>query len=356
MSTQELDQAKLEAFGGQMLGVLNGGFLALLISIGHRTGLFDLLAGMEPATSVEIAEAAGLDERYVRELLGGLVVGGILEYDSEGERFSLPPEHAAFTTRAAGGDNMAFFAQYVGLCGLVEDGVVEAFKKGGGVPYSAYPKFQQIQAEESAQTFDAILIDIVLPLAEGIPERLREGIEVADIGCGQGHAVNLMAQAFPASNFVGFDFSEEGAAAGRAEAAALGLHNARFKVEDVALIGEHDRFDLITAFDVIHDLARPAETLSRIHTALKPDGTFLVVDIQASSKLEENVEHPLGPLLYGASVFHCMTVSLAQGGPGLGTVWGEQKAQEMLRDAGFSSVELKKLEGDFFHAFYVCRK
>lgn len=356
MATTELDQGRLEAFGGRMLGLLNDGFLSLLVSIGHQTGLFDTMAGLPPSTSEEIAEATGLHERYIREWLGGMVVGRIVEYDPAERRYALPPEHAAMLTRTAGADNMAFFAQYVGLCGIVEPKVVDAFRKGGGVPYSEYPDFQRLQAEESAQTFDAILVDVVLPLVAELPERLASGIDVADVGCGQGHAVNLMAKAFPLSRFVGYDFSEEGIAAARADAEALGLHNAGFQVRDIANLDERERYDFVTAFDVVHDLARPEETLRGIYEALKPGGAFLMVDIQASSNLEENLDHPLGPLLYAASVMHCTTVSLAQGGPGLGMVWGEQKATEMLREAGFAEVEAKKLEGDFFHAFFICRK
>lgn len=356
MDTTELNPERLEAFGSRMLGLLNDGFLSLLVSIGHQCGIFDAMAGLRPSTSEEIAEATGLQERYVREWLGGMVVGRIADYDPAARRYVLPPEHAALLTRSAGADNMAFFAQYVALAGLVEPKVVEAFRKGGGVPYSEYPDFQRLQAEESAQTFDGILIDVVLPLVEELPERLAAGIQVADVGCGQGHAVNLLAKAFPASRLVGYDFSEEGIAAARAEAKARGLENARFEVGDIMKLDERERYDLVTAFDVVHDLARPEETLRGIRDALEPGGVFLMVDIQASSNLEENLDHPLGPMLYAASVMHCMTVSLAQGGPGLGTVWGEQKATEMLREAGFAEVEVKKLEGNVFHAFYVCRK
>jgi len=356
MSTVELDQAKAEAFAGRLLDVLNGGFLSLLVSAGYRTNLFETLAELPPSTSEEIASAAGLQERYVREWLGGMVVGGIVEYDPKAARYALPQEHAYFVTRAGGPDDMAFFAQYVALCGQIEDDVVECFRKGGGVPYERYPNFQELQAEETARTFDALLVDAFVPLVPGLPERLEQGIDVLDIGCGRGHAMNLLAQMYPNSRFAGYDFSEEGIAGARAEADTLGLGNVRFAVRDVTRLDEPGAYDLVTAFDVVHDLARPQDTLAAVHGALHDDGVFFMVDIQASSHLHENVDHPLGPLLYGASVFHCMTVSLAQDGAGLGTVWGEQLATDLLRDAGFPTVEVKHLEGDVFHAFFIARK
>jgi len=356
MTTETIDQAKAGAFAGQMVGILNGSILGLMTSIGHRTGLFDKMAELPPSTSEQIAQATGLNERYVREWLGAMVTGRFMEYDPAGKTYRLPPEHAASITRAAGPNNLAAFMQFGALMGNVEDQIVDCFQKGGGVPYSAYPKFQQLMAEESAQVFDATLIDVTLPLVPGLVDRLKSGIEVADISCGQGHAINLMAKAFSNSHFVGYDFSEDGISAGKAEAKQLGLTNARFEVKDVAELSETAKYDLITVFDAIHDQAQPRKVLANISCALKPDGVFLCVDIQASSNLEENMQHPLAPLLYGVSTLHCMTVSLALNGEGLGTVWGEQKARELLTEAGFKRIDVEHVEGDIFNSYYVCRK
>lgn len=356
MTTMELDQAKAEAFGGQMVGILNSGLLAFMTSIGHRTGLFDKMATLSPSTSQQIADATSLNERYVREWLGAMVTGRIIEYDPANGTYRLPPEHAASLTRAAGPGNLAAMIQFMALMGNVEDQIVDCFKNGGGVPYSAYPKFQKIMAEESAQVFDATLINVTLPLVPGLVDRLKEGIDVADVGCGQGHAINLMAQAFSNSRFIGYDFSEEGVAAGKAEAKAMGLSNADFEAKDVSTLDGSRKFDLITVFDAIHDQAQPAEVLKGISDSLKADGVFLCVDVAASSKLEENMDHPLGPMLYAVSTLHCMTVSLALNGTGLGTVWGEQKAKEMLKDAGFNQIETKSVEGDIINAYYIATK
>ncbi len=349
-----MDQAKAEAFAGRMTALLNDAFVGMLVSIGHQTRLFDAMAELPAASSDAIAQAAGLQERYVREWLGGMVVARIVSYDPATQTYVLPREHAAFLTRSAGADNLAFFTQYIRLLSAVEGDVVRAFREGGGVGYEKYPDFQRLQAEESARLYDTALVEAILPLADGVVERLRSGIDVIDLGTGQGHAVNVMARAFPNSRFVGVDFSAEGIEAARAEAASWKLPNARFEVADIAA-GLPGEFDLVTAFDVIHDLAKPKVVLANISRALRPEGVFLMMDMAASSHLEENLDHPFGPALYGASVMHCMTVSLAQGGEGLGTMWGEQVAQEYLKEAGFSHVQVHHLEGDPMHAFYVAR-
>jgi 2-polyprenyl-3-methyl-5-hydroxy-6-metoxy-1,4-benzoquinol methylase len=356
MTTVELDQDKAERFAEKMVGVINQASTATLCSIGHQTGLFDTLSDLPPATSEQIAKAARLEERYVREWLGGVVVSGIVEYAPKTRTYWLPPEHAGVLTRAAGPDNLAFFAQYFALIGKVEQEVVQAFKNGGGVPYSSFETFQAIQAEETARVYDATLVDKMVPLVPGLPERLTRGVDVLDIGCGAGHAMNLLAQAYPNSRFAGYDISEEGIGLARAEAERFGLTNTRFEVRDVSDLGEVERYDLITAFDTIHDQAQPRKVLKTVHRALRPDGTFLMQDIAASSNLEENVGNPMAPLLYTISVTHCMTVSLAQGGEGLGTVWGEQKARELLAEAGFTRIDTDAVEGDILNIFYIVRK
>jgi SAM-dependent methyltransferase len=351
-----LDTARIETFGARMGGLLNDGMLTLLMSIGHQVGLFDTLAELPPATSREIAGATGLNERYVREWLGAMTVAGVIEYDAVGRTYWLPREHAAFLTRAAGPQNLAGATQFIALLAGVESRLVECFRRGGGVPYAEFTEFHRLMAEDSGAVFDAALLDSILPLVVGIPDRLADGIAVADIGCGSGHAINLIASAYPRSRCVGYDFSTEAVAAARAEASALGLANAEFVVRDVATLGECERFDLITAFDAIHDQAHPADVLAGIAAALRPGGVFLMVDIEASSNLEDNVDHPFATFLYGVSTMHCMTVSLSLGGDGLGTVWGRQKALEMLTDAGFTSVTRAQVEADAFNAYYIARK
>jgi 2-polyprenyl-3-methyl-5-hydroxy-6-metoxy-1,4-benzoquinol methylase len=347
-------EERAAAFGERMLGVLNDAMLSLMLSIGHRTGLFDTMSAMRAATSTEIAERSGLNERYVREWLAAMTVGRIVDYDPAARTYVLPPEHAATLTRAAGPDNLAMFMQYSALLGSVEGAVVECFRGGGGVPYSAFPDFHRVMAEESAQVIDATLVDVTLALKPGLIERLTRGIDVADVGCGSGHAINVMAAAFPASRFTGFDFSAEAVGRGREEAKALGLTNARFEQQDVAELAHVAAFDFITTFDAIHDQARPDLVLAGIRRALKPGGLYLCVDIAASSNLEDNIDHPIGMYIYAASTMHCMTVSLARDGMGLGTAWGQQLATTMLGNAGFSTIDVQHVDGDIQNVYYLC--
>lgn len=358
MATQALsfDPAKAEAFANRMLDILNSGAIALMTSIGHRTELFDTLAELPPSTSQQIATAAGLNERYVREWLGTMVTGRIVAYNPIDKTYILPAEHAAFLTRAAASDNIAPFAQYIPLLGAVEEQVIDCFYQGGGVPYSEYKRFHAVMAEDSGQTIVSALFEHVLPLIPGLIEVLQEGIDVLDVGCGSGRALNKLAEAFPKSRFRGYDFSGEAIANANAEAQLRKLHNVQFEVKDAATLKECDRYDLITTFDAIHDQAKPDRVLQNIYRALRPDGVYLMQDIRAATDVGENLEHPVAPLLYTVSCMHCMTVSLAYGGMGLGAMWGQEKALQMLAEAGFKQVEIKQLAHDFQNNYYILRK
>ena len=185
----------------------------------------------------------------MREWLGGVVAGRIVDYDPAAQTYSLPPHRAAVLTRAAGPDNLARVAQFIPLLGEVEQKVIGCFRNGGGLSYSDYPRFHTLMAEQSGEVFDAALIDVILPMVDGLPERLRAGVDVADFGCGSGHAINVMAQAFPASRFVGIDFSHEGLAVGAARGPAARADERTFEAADVAELDAADAFDVITAFD-----------------------------------------------------------------------------------------------------------
>ena len=204
----------------------------------------------------------------------------------------------------------------------------------------------------SRPRYDELLFSAYLGRPEGIVPRLEAGIRVADVGCGSGHCVTLMARRFPKSTFVGYDISEAGIASARGAAAGVG--NASFVVQDVAKLETRIPFDLITAFDAIHDPADPAGVLRRVRAALAPGGTFLMLDVCASSELADNVGLPMAPYLYTMSTMHCMSVSLAAGGPGLGTAWGHQVATRMLREAGFDDVQLFE-RIDPANSLYVAR-
>jgi 2-polyprenyl-3-methyl-5-hydroxy-6-metoxy-1,4-benzoquinol methylase len=353
------DADRASTFAGTVLDVLNHGALALMVSIGHRTGLFDAMRGLRPSTSAEIAATAGLSERYVREWLGAMVTGGIIEVDETSTRYTLPDEHAAALTRAAGMDNMAAFAQYVSLLGGVEDDIVECFLKGGGVPYEKFPRFHAVMAEDSGQSVMSALETHIIPLVPGLHERLTRGARMLDAGCGAGRILTRFAELYPNSRFTGLDLSPDAIALATAGAAARGLTNVEFHARDLS---DFDRtadpgaFDVVATFDAVHDQAQPLKLLQGIRRALTPDGIYIMQDIKGSSYVRNNIGHPLGPFLYTVSTMHCMTVSLAQGGEGLGAMWGEENTREYLQRAGFRSVEKHELAHDIQNNWYVVRK
>jgi ubiquinone/menaquinone biosynthesis C-methylase UbiE len=353
------DAAKAEAFGGRLVKALNDAALCLMASIGHRTGLFDAMRDQQPLTSREVAARAGLNERYVREWLGAMVTSGVVSVDPQSVRYQLPPEHAAYLTRAAAADNLAVFAQYVPLLGNVEDDIVECFKNGGGVPYARFPRFHAVMAEDSGLSVLSALESHILPLVPGVAEQLERGARVLDVGCGSGRIVNRLAGLFPKSRFLGMDLSEEALRAARDEAAVKGLANVEFVAVDLAdfdRTAESESFDFITTFDAVHDQGKPLNVLKGIHRALASDGVYLMQDIKGSSHAYNNINHPIGTFLYTVSCLHCMTVSLAQGGEGLGAMWGEEKTREYLQLAGFRSVEKHELAHDIQNNWYVVRK
>ena len=355
----EFDSAKAEAFANKLLTAVNHGALCLMASIGHRTGLFDAMRGLPPSTSEEIAKKAGLNERYVREWLGAMVTAEVVDVDPTSTRYSLPAEHAAHLTRAAGADNIAVWTQYIPLLAGVEEEIVECFRKGGGVPYARFPRFHAVMAEDSGLTVMSSLESHILPLVPGLTGRLAEGIRVLDVGCGSGRVMIRLAELYPNSRFAGMDLSPEAIADARGEALQQGLKNVEFTERDLTgfdRTAEPESFDFITTFDAVHDQARPLDVLKGIHRALKPDGLYLMQDIRGSSHVHKNIGHPLGTFLYTCSTMHCMTVSLAQGGEGLGAMWGEEKTREYLEKAGFRSIETHQLAHDIANNWYVVKK
>ncbi|WP_275288312.1 class I SAM-dependent methyltransferase [Halomonas elongata] len=350
-------ESTTDDFETRLVQALNHGGLLLLTSIGYRTGLLEALAGQSPLTSQALAERSGLQERYVREWLGGMVAAEVVETDPGTARYWLPDERAALLTDR-GEANLAVYAQFMPLLGSVEDDVVRCFHEGGGVPYDRYPRFQEVMASDSGQTVLPALFDAILPLAPGLTDRLEAGIRVLDCACGRGRALLAMAERFPASRFTGYDLSEEAIAWAREQAGRAGLTNLTFEVRDLSDFddtAEPGAFELVTTFDGIHDQARPRRLLAGIHRSLTDDGIYLVQDIHASSHHHQDREHPLGAILYAVSLSHCMTVSLAQGGEGLGTMWGRERALAYLEEAGFRDIHVHQLEHDIQNDYFVCR-
>lgn len=352
----EAEFSGAEHFAGFLMQTYTGAAVTLCVHIGQQTGLWERLAA-GPATSTELADRAGLSERHVREWLSAVTCAGIVEFDEATRRFSLPDDHAAVLTGSTAA-NVAPIAGSFVVAGRLAPDLINTFVTGGGLPYSAYePDFTDLQDAANRRTYDETLVDGYLAAVDGLTERLTAGARVVDIGCGTGHCVNLMARAFAASSFVGYDVLEESLGRARAEAAAMGLTNVAFERRDCSALDEvADRFDVVTAFDVIHDLAFPAEALAGIESLLTDDGVFVMVDTKLSSYLENNVDVPTATLTYVASLVHCMQVSLAAGGVGLGSAWGHEMAVEMLMKAGFSDIRITETPKDPFDNIYVCRR
>ena len=357
---KDFDTARTEAFGNRMEELFNQMGLVLMLDIGHKTGLLDVLGGLPPATSGEIAQAAGLDERYLREWLGCLACAEVVEYVPETAMFALPAEHAVWLTRnrpgfapGSGFPGADLLAETFGILSEVQPLVTDCFRDGGGVPYSVYGRFHELMVRDRNAFFDRILRPSVLPLFPGWGKAMAGGAAVADFGCGSGHVLHLLAQAYPVSEFVGYDISPADIGRARTAASRLGLVNVRFHLADVAGLALEGVYDYALAFDSIHDLAQPAQALRRVARSLKPGGALVMQEFAASSRLEENLDHPLGPWLYAQSVLYCMTVSLSQGGAGLGCMWGKERALALLAAAGFSEVAVRRTEADPYSDYFL---
>lgn len=350
--TAEADPA-VEAFAQKLMATANGAASALMISIGHRTGLFDAMAGAGRLDSPTLAARAGLDERYVREWLGAMATARIVEIDPDGTRFALPDAHAALLASDAP-MSLANVFQFIAVLGGVETGIVECFRRGGGLSYDAYDRFHEVMAAESDQTAVAALAPHILPLVPGLSDRLQRGIAVADIGCGEGRALLLLAALFPASRFTGYDLCADTIERARTDAAAKGLANVAFEQVDATRLPE-GAFDCIFTFDAIHDQAHPDRVLANIRRALNPGGVYIMQEIDAQTGVANNLDHPMGPWVYTISCMHCMSVSLGQGGQGLGAAWGEQLAADHLAAAGFGRVERQRLPHDPLNLYFVAR-
>jgi SAM-dependent methyltransferase len=240
--------------------------------------------------------------------------------------------------------------------GAVQHRVLECFRSGAGMSYDEYPHFHEIMAEDSAGTVTASLFDHVLPLAPDLTARLERGIDVLDAGCGRGSALRALAARFPASRFVGYDLCADAVAFANDAARQADLSNVVFEARDLTGYAERDRFDLVTSFDAVHDQKDPQGLIRSLHDALRPGGVYLMQDIGGSARLENNLEFPMASLLYAVSCAHCTPVSIAQGGPGLGTMWGWETAEAFLRAAGFARVTRHVLDHDPMNVWFVARR
>lgn len=342
------DPAKVEAFVGKVLTDSAGLTTTLVAALGDRLGLYKELAGSGPATSAELAARTGIHERYAREWLAANLAAGYLAYEPKSRRFTLPPEHVPALAQEKG---PFFFGgvheMLVGFSSVYEE-LAKAFKSGGGVPQDKYPAtVYEGMSRFTDGWFENLLLPVWIPALPDLKKALERGIAVADVGCGRGRALIKLAQAFPKSRFTGFDVFGPSLQQAKEEAQAAGVADrVRFQETDVSK-GLPESYDLITTFDVIHDAADPGRLLRTIRQALKPGGTYLNLEINCSDKVEDNAG-PLGAFFYGASIFYCMTTSLAHEGAALGTCGlSPAKLQELGSQAGFTTIRKLPLENPF---------
>jgi SAM-dependent methyltransferase len=309
-----------------MRSQLNEAMLALMTSIAHRTGLFETMARLPPSTSQTIATAAALDERYVREWLAAMVTGRIVDYDGARGTYRLPPEHAASLT--GGADNLGGRARWVAALGQLEGAVVECFRSGGGLAPAVFEPLRALEAE--GEEDDGDLTEALISALPELGARLEAGIDVLHLRREDLAGSSPVAARFPASRHV--------------EARAPG-----------GLKGG-PAYDLVIARAVLHDHPDPAGLLRAVHASLRPGGQLLCLEAAASSHLADNLEHPLGPMLYALSTMRSLPSSLAGQGAALGVMWGEECARQMLVAAGFGLVTITRLEGDCDSNCFVARK
>lgn len=344
--------AKVEAFAGKLLPILSGAMVSHMIDLGDRTGLFASAAA--GGTSQEIADRAGAHERYVREWLGCMAVTGIVDYDAASDIYSLPPEHAVLLV---GPGSMAPIARANTTLAPHVSGVARVFREGGGVPYSDYaPEFTEAMDGLGRGAFDQFLVQAYLPMAPGLTDLLAAGATAADFACGTGHALTVLARAYPNSTFTGYDSDPFAIERAKAEAAEQGLKNVSFELADILKTAPSQPLDAAFMFDALHDQVDPAGVLAVVHRSLKPGGTFLLKEPHAADDLAGNLGNPMASVMYAVSTLHCLTVSLAHDGAGIGTAFGEGLARRLLQEAGFQDPTVQPAPGHPFDAVYVTRR
>lgn len=355
--TQTIDQAKAEEFMGKALEDSAGMTATLFAMIGEKLGLFRALAD-QPATRAELADRAGIAERYALEWLRGEVAAGYLTYDRDTDRYALPPDHAPVLINEAG--PMFFGGIYQMQLGMLSvlAPLLEAFRDGNGVPQSAYANDTWLGMERFTEGWFAnLMIPDWLPAVPDVERQLESGVTVADVGCGAGQALFRLAERYPRSTFVGYDGFEGQVNLAEGNAKSHGVADrVRFAQRDVARDGLPEQYDIVTTFDVIHDSADPVGLMRAIGAGLKPGGSYLLLEINSADDPADNVG-PLATFLYGASVLYCMTTSLAQNGAGLGTLGlPEAKVRALGAEAGFGHVLRAPITDNPFNVLYQLKR
>lgn len=332
-----MNEEKLNAFMGQMLSDLGGAFSIGLVRAGSALGLYKALHTTGPMTSAELATKTNCAERYIREWAAAQAASNYIAYDPTTEKFSIPPEQAAvFADKESPVYMVAAFDSAAAYLDS-QDKINAAFKSGDGVAWGdqAGCLFCAV-ARFFRPGYKANLMQHWIPALDGVTEKLERGAKVADVGCGHGYSTVLMAEAFPESQFIGYDFHPDSIAEASKHAKEHGVDDrCTFEVGGSTDFPDTD-FDLITFFDCLHDMGDPVGASKHVKQALKSDGTWMVVEPNAGDKLEDNL-NPVGRLFYSASTMVCVPCSLSQDvGAALGAQAGEKKLKEVITSGGFT--------------------
>lgn len=346
-----MDREAIKTFMGRFMEMTTGAAVMGVVSVADRAGLFRLMSGRPPATLAEVVAYTGFDARYLEEILATLAAGGIVVFDPQALTYHLPDEHAACLADESSPYCLAGWTQMVPALYRAIPGVARACREGGGVAFSEFgPDMVEGIARANGPGTRILLTRKWLPVMRDVVARLEAGIRVADVGCGSGEAAIAMARAYPASQVFGFDVDALSIERARQAAKEAGLANLVFEQAGGEAIPIEPGFDLVTTFDVVHDLVDPVAVLRRIRAGLREGGCYLMVEPVAGDALAENL-HSAGALTYAMSTLHCMTQSLAHGGAGLGAAWGPRRAEEHCRAAGFTGFERLEVQNPF-NAFY----
>jgi SAM-dependent methyltransferase len=338
-TTTIIDETRVEAFVLRVVDEIGAAMNVPLTVIGFRLGLYRAMAGGEPVTPDELAERTGTHERYVREWLAGQAAGGYVEYDPGTESYSLPAEHAIVLADDSSPFYQEGMFQSASAAILAQDHVAERFVTGDGLGWHQH---HHDLFDGTAQVFGIAyrtqLVQEWIPALEGVEAKLEQGALVADVGCGHGISTVLMAEAYPQSTFVGFDYHEASLEKARHHARMAGVEDrVRFELATATDFPGWG-YDLVACFDALHDMGDPAAAAGHVRSALAEDGTWMIVEPSAGDAVEENF-HPLGRIRYGFSTLVCTPGSLSQPGrAGLGTLAGEQRLSEVIRAGGFAQV------------------
>lgn len=349
-----MDKARSQAFMMKVVGDLATATAVSLVYVGDRVGLFKAMAGAGPLTREALEQRTGIHPRYLEEWLAAMFCAGYLEHDAVADSWTLPDEHAVFFANAASEYYLGGLFKGAPALAAMAPKVAEAFETGQGIAFQAYGEGEPVAIEQmNRAVYEARLVKQWMPALPQVVQRLQAGGRAIDVGCGTGVVPVLLAQAYPEARITGLDFDARSIEIARENARRAGVQErvqfVHASATEVPLV--EGGWDFVSTFDCIHDMGEPARVLRRIREALASGGSYLMVEPKVAEQVTDNAANPFARMLYGISCLHCVPVSLAQGGPGLGACWGETRARLAAQEAGFARFKALPIRSPV-QAFY----